>query len=496
MLSLTTGIANLAVSVIQSFWLISYIQSYMGMAAYSYISVVIGLVNLTQVLTVAFTAVSSRYISVAMHEGNYEKACSLFNSIFFTLLSASILFIIIGFIADINIEKIMNIEPEYVNQVQVLFALITASLIINIVTTPFASGVFYRNKIYISNLLGIVIYLARISSSLLLYQMYEPQLWYAYLGSLIAEVCILVFYICKYRSWLPSVYISIRQYDFNVVKEILHTGIWVSISKCGSLMLSNISMYLSNLLFPAVLVGLYASASQFPSTVFMLTSTLVTCFTPLIYMLYAKSEMGDLRVLIRSASKTIGCVTAVLSGGIIVFGCDFLTLWLNQELHEYALLVTLMVVYLPVTYICEVYNQILIAYGETKWPAITLLATGIVNVLSILVLTNILHLGIYAIPISLMIARLPRTLIYFPMHIAHLTKIRMRYLFSDMSTTLVAMAFAVLAGCIVKQIIAPIDWALLIGDAVIVAIITIPIIYILGFSREEKTMVLRIRESN
>ena len=155
-----------------------------------------------------------------------------------------------------------------------------------------------------------------------------------------------------------------------------------------------------------------------------------------------------------------------------------------------------MVVYLPVTYICEVYNQILIAYGETKWPAITLLATGIVNVLSILVLTNILHLGIYAIPISLMIARLPRTLIYFPMHIARLTKIRMRYLFSDMSTTLIAMAFAVLAGCIVKQIIAPIDWALLIGDAAIVAIITIPIIYILGFSREEKTMVLRIRESN
>lgn len=496
MLSLATGIANLVISVIQSFWLISYIQSYMGMAAYSYISVVIGVVNLTQVLTVAFTAVSSRYISVAMHEKDHDRACSLFNSVFFTLLSISILFIIVGFFTDINIDKIMNVEPEYVSQVQALFAIIGASLIINIITTPFAAGVFYRNKIYISNLLGIGVYCARIVSSLLLYQMFEPQLWYAYLGSLIAEVCVLLFYICKYKNWLPSIHISIKKFDIRIVKEILHTGVWVSISKCGSLMLSNISMYLSNLLFPALLVGLYASVSQFPSAVFMLTSMLVTCFTPLIYLLYAKKEIGEFRVLVRSASKTIGCVSGVLCGGIIVFGCDFLSMWLNQELHEYTLLVTLMVIYLPATYICEVYNQALIAYGETKWPAITLLASGIVNVLSILILTSFSHLSIYAIPISLMIARLPRVLIYFPAHIAHLTNTKIRYLLGDMGVACIALIFAVIVGYITRQIIIPTSWTLLIVDAAIVAIITMPTLYIFGFNKEEKAMVLRIRESN
>ena len=179
-----------------------------------------------------------------------------------------------------------------------------------------------------------------------------------------------------------------------------------------------------------------------------------------------------------------------------MFGCDFLSMWLNQELHEYTLLVTLMVIYLPATYICEVYNQALIAYGETKWPAITLLASGIVNVLSILILTSFSHLSIYAIPISLMIARLPSVLIYFPAHIAHLTNTKIRYLLGDMGVACIALIFAVIVGYITRQIIIPTSWTLLIVDAAIVAIITMPTLYIFGFNKEEKAMVLRIRESN
>ena len=85
------SLLNVMVSAIQSLWLLSYVQGIMGVEAYGYIAVVTSVVNMANIITMAFASFTSRFVTVNLHQKKIEQANRYFNSSFFGLLIISVI---------------------------------------------------------------------------------------------------------------------------------------------------------------------------------------------------------------------------------------------------------------------------------------------------------------------------------------------------------------------------------------------------------------------
>lgn len=469
--NLIFSLANVVVSALQSLWLISYIQNIMGIEAYGYMSVILGILNMTTILSVALTSVSSRFITLELKKGNVKKANAYFNSIFFGLTFICIIILLLVFAFIIHIEFFINVEGPYIYQVKILTLFISAGLLLTIIDTPFMASLYYTNQTYKMHGLMILVYISRMLFAFTLYDLYYPQLWYAYLGDFIAQLVVFLYYLLSYKKTMPGIILNYYFFSKKVLKEVLDSGIWVSISKVGVVLLSSVSIYLSNLLFSPYISGVYSSVLQMSSLLALLTNALVTTFIPSLYQIYAKNDTVGLVEYVLKKIYLLGATLGLISGGIWVFGKYFMSIWINNSYLEYELLIRLTVVYIPIAYSCEILNQVLITYNKTKVTAGVMIFSGIVNIFLSLVFAKIFNLGIYSLPFALMISDLGRAFFYYPYYCSWITGSNKTLFLKQLCKGMCVSFITILIGYILKYLIYPDSFGKLILDAFIVSTI-------------------------
>ena len=74
-------IANLiafAVNMLVSFFFSPYIVGKLGSEAYGFVSLINNMVSMSQIATIAFNSMGARFITIAIHKGEEEKAQNIF----------------------------------------------------------------------------------------------------------------------------------------------------------------------------------------------------------------------------------------------------------------------------------------------------------------------------------------------------------------------------------------------------------------------------------
>lgn len=473
--NLIASTGNLILQFLQALIVTACIQRVMGVEAYGYVSVIVNLVNAAGIVTVAFTAVSSRYIVVALQNQEHLKAQKIFSTISAAVhilaLGSGLLFLTMA----ANLTKIMVVSPAFILQAVVLLIIVGIDFIVQLIQVPYLSVLYYEEKLYIYYRLLILANAAKVVATLAIYQFQNPVIWSGYFGG----VCVHITAFLVYRRYTRHRYPFLKSerflFDREILMEVLRSGVWVSVSKLAAILLALCGSYMSNIMIDPYHAGIYGSIVQLQSVLSMIVITVVNIYLPQIYRLYAAKHQRELIEYTKTALKTLGCIIGIMVGGLIVFGNEFMGLWITKEYLSYNGLIIISVCYLG-GYTSELMNQVLITVGQTRAPAISGIISGICNVLLAIVFISCFSMGIYGIAFAQLIVSVLRSIIWFPIYTAKVLETGPFEFLSQQLKGGIATILTIAVGVLCGLFLVPDSWIKLVIVCGITGLISLVII--------------------
>lgn len=426
------GFLNSIISAIQTFWFIPYVKINIGTSAYGYISVINGLVNTLFVLANAVGSMGTRFILVSYEQNKVDQSNKYFNSECVAMLISSVFILVTSIFFSFYLQYFMNIGQRFRIQVQVLFVMTIFSFALQLLLSPFSSSFFYKNTLYITYILFTLDYLGRILLTIVLYRTGNKVLWSAALATDIVYLFSLFVYYVYFKREMINIELNIKFFSIKHLFEMIKSGIWIAISSAGNIMLSSLNTYFSNLFCGVFITGIYAAIMQLNIVESMILSVLVNTLLPKMFKLFSdSSESGFFNYTVYSMS-IISLLLSIVSGGIIVYGNDFMSFWMGPKFTGYQLLMFLTVIYLPFTLPSQVLNQSFTVMNKVSIPAIITVFSGILNVVLVVIMCNIFNMDIYGVAISSLIVQILRDCFLYPYYyykISHYFNIKIIYPF-------------------------------------------------------------------
>lgn len=470
-----TGIICSAISALQTLWYIPFIKKNMGNESYGYIALVNNTINTFTVITLALTSMSTKNIAIELERDNYKEANKYFNSVFFALLFIASNIVVFGIGISMKAESLFNISNSYILQVRSLFLISTFTFFFQIIATPFLGSVYYKNNIYINYLFNIADYCGRILLTICLFGLGIRRIWTAAAATLMVNMLSISVYIFYTKRVTPFLVISKSYVHLQAVRNMISSGIWVSLTKVGSILLDSINTIIANWICGPIMTSIYATISQLETMVVVMLHVLISCFLPGLYKCYGEYCKDRIFEYTVESMKTIGYVTGILVGGIIVFGKVFIQLWLGNDYLQYFYMLVLSVIYLPLSLPCEMINQVCITENKIKEPAIATIILGVANIILIYIFSGILHNGIMGILISKIIILTIRGVLYYTYYFFQIMGIKNWNILYCYVVSVASMFMTMLCGIVILGMTKPKSWMGLIiaGTVTVVSYICI-----------------------
>ena len=411
------GLLNGIVSSLQTLWFIPYVKSYLGTTAYGYIAVINGIINTLMVISLAIGAMSARFIVVELNKKEYSEANKYFNSDLFALLLLGFITSIVGLIITFNLNSVMNVMPKFYREVQVLFLMTLFSFLLQMIGSPFSASFYFTNSIYLNYIVYIIDYLSRIVFTVFLFHNGYVKLWTASFASDIVYILALLFYIFYCRKNIPQLKVTRLYFSVKHLLSILKSGIWFSVSTAGNMMLSSLSSYFANILCGVFITGVFSAIMQLNIIENVVLNVLVNASTSKMFELFSQKKDKELFTFIIENMTIVGIFIGIISGGIIVYGTDFMRFWMGNKFADYNLLIIITVVYLPLTLPSQIINQSFSVMNKVKVPAIATIIFGFLNLLVAVILVRVFNLDIYGIALATLIVQSLRDIIFYPYYL-------------------------------------------------------------------------------
>lgn len=299
------------------------------------------------------------------------------------------------------------------------------------------------------------------------------------MGALLSNIIVFFFYLFHVITKYPYLNISQHFFDIRQLINILKTGIWVSISKLAAILLSTCSTYLVNIMINTYIAGIYGSIAQLQSVLSFMTVAIVNVFLPRMYKLYADKDYNSLTLYTEKSVKVISSILGIVVGGLIVFGNEFMSIWITADYLQYNLLIILSVCSLHISYSAELINQLLITVNKTRIPAFISLLAGIINIITAVFFISIMHNGVYGIAIAQLLVGVIRAGIILPFYAAiQLQKPWFIFIISQFKGC-IPVVLVVLIGSVIASEIRVDSWITLIISACITGGVSLAILSII-----------------
>lgn len=446
-----------------NFFLSKYIVQNVGAEAYGFIQVSNTFLSYFSVITVALNCMSSRFISVSYFRGESKEASGYFSSTFFSNLIISAFFTPIFLIVVLNLERLVNISPNLVIDVQLLLGFTCINFIVGILTTNLSVSYYIKNKLYISSLINIAGYIIRAVLLLFLFSSFKPYVAYTAVVMLIVTLFTQICNIYFKNKLIPDLKIRISKFSRVKVKQLITSGIWTSVARMGSILSEGLDLLMSNLLLSAGDMGVLAIAKTIPNMIGNILSTMIGTFLPNLTELYAQNKIPEMIKEIKYSMSITGLIINIPIGILIGFGSSIFYLWVPSQNALYLQILSVMTV-MPwaimgqVTIIHNVFTII----NRIKIHSLLVCITGLLNVIIVFVLLKTTDLGLFAVAGISSVMSVLRDLLYtVPYGAVYLGCSRFTF-FPDVLKSVISVIAISVISLIMKHLMPWVSWKYLI----------------------------------
>ncbi len=416
--NLVFNVMSMVVSMGLSFWITPYLTNSIGSEGYGLIPLTQQFVNYMTVITVSITSISGRFFSIARRRGDNIQAQEYFSSTLYATLIVSLVLLIPFIISIFAIDKIINIPDGFLGDVRKTHLIFICVFFITFITSAFNDGPFSENKLYYTSGINIINILIKTIITVSLCLCFTPKIWFVSMGVLCGAAVAIVLSVIAFKRLVPDIRISIKQHSR--VKEILSSGIWISVSEIGVILFLQIDLFVSNHFVPLKEAGEYAVILQLPSILRTFSGTIISIFVPVVVSLFAEGKMAEMKAYVNNAVKYTGIVLSLPIGILCGLGGTLLSLWINPDFAKYQLVLSILTIHLSINLSVQAVTSVQTAMAKLRTPAFVTLIMGCINFILACVLAT--RMGVLGIAIAGSIVLTCKNLLFTPIYVAYITK--------------------------------------------------------------------------
>ena len=399
-----------------SFFLSPYIVGVLGEEAYGFVSLATNFTNYIALATVALNSLASRFISIAVFAGDWEKAQKYYTSVLIAnlIITAILLIPCILFIGFL--EYILTIPSNLIIDVKVLFGTIFAGFFVSLFSSLFSVGVFVENKLYLTALTNAIGAIVRLGLTLGLFLIFPAKIAYVGAVTLLINMHTLFWQYFYKRKFLPNIKVQKSAFDSSKIKELVKAGSWSLVSQLSGILNTGLDLLIANEFIDPAAMGILAISATLPTIIQSVLSSVSSSFTPNLTKDYANGDYETLMKDMRTSIRMMGIVLIVPLAGLTAFGADFYALWQpTQDAQTLQILSVLKILCLTFTASMAAVHEIFVVANKLKPQAIATLISGIANIVIVYILLRTTSLGIFAIAgVSSIIAVIRNFVFTFP----------------------------------------------------------------------------------
>ena len=480
--NLIAKIISYGTTLLISFFLTPYLVDKLGKEAYSFYPIANNFVNYMGVITIALNSMASRFITIHLTQGNKKRANTYFVSILYSNVIMSLVLLIPMIIIIVFLPHILNIPPELLASVKLLFALVFISMLVNLFTNVLGVAVFSQNRMDLSSVTDIIVGTSRVVLYVLLFWLFEPNI--AYVGVVSLAVALIQVVIQRYytKKLLPFMSFSRKYFRVGAVKEVVSSGIWNSVNQIGVVLLSTIGLMMCNKLYGAADAADYSIALTIPNFINGIVSMLSSVFLPGLTIKYARGNKKEIIDHVHMAQNVIGMIDNIPTAVFMAVGVNFFRLWTpSVDPYRLQVLSILAIGYLLVTSVAWPISNLNTVMNKVKVPAIVMVITGLVNILLIYLTYRFTNLGVYAIPLGQMILFILNRVLFVGIYSAHCLKEKWYIFYPAIIKNFISAAIIFGISYFVNSIFDPMTWLGLVVECAILGIIALCINAVIVF---------------
>lgn len=385
-INLISSFVAFGTNLVINFFLSPFVIKRLGISAMGFLGLSSSIIGYTSLITLALNAMAGRFITIKYQEGKIDEANKYFSSVFFSNLVLSVVVIIVLAVFLFNLDVFFNIPPHLVFDVKALFGFSILSTIIGLLTNVYGVATFIKNRLELSSIRQIIGNILRACSLVILFGFFPPHLWYYGITGMLMT---LYFSITNYgftRRLTPEFHLSVKNYDWGKVKELLSSGVWSLVNRLSGIIGHGFDLVIANIFINATAMGLFTVSKTVPIHILGIFSMISGVFSPLFTILWAQKKNDELKSEIYKAIRICGFLANIPLVCLFIFGDSFYKIWLPGQDYKTIQLLTIIgamnsVISMPLEPLWNIFT----ITNKLKISSITMLGLNIMIFLTLMV---------------------------------------------------------------------------------------------------------------
>lgn len=485
---LTAFVVNLGISFV-----LTPIVDRMIPDSYGFLNIANQFVQWAQVVVSALNTLASRYITIHLHKGEEQEASEYFSSVFFANLFMAAVFLVPAIVVIVFINRIFQISPGIVTDIQILWAFVFLNFFISIITSVFSTSTYSTNRLELSSMATIVTELVRLAVLYVAYRFFTPYLFYIGVASVVSTTLTAAANAGFTKKLLPGIKITVQNFRLDKVKELVSLGAWNSVTRLGQMLLDGLDTMIANIFINEAAMTTLSLAKVVPTTLSSLMGTMVGVFAPSITIAYAKGDKKELMDALKSSNRIMIFMMSIPIAFVTAYGDKFFKLWLPYkdaaEVREIYHLAVLSMGVLFVSASIQVLYQVFIITKKIKLNSIVVVASGVITTVVVFILLKTTDLGLYAIAGVSVVVGLIRNMVFTPLYAAKCLNVKWTTFYSDIFMGLASIGvITIVAMC--SKLILPMDsWLTFFASGILMGCIALVLNFFIVLRKSERQMV-------
>lgn len=402
-INIAASMIAFVVQFLISFVLSPYIVGKLGEEAYGFVNLSNNFVSYASLLAVAINAMASRFISVEYNQGNIQKAKKYFSTVFWANTVLSILILSGAALLIYRLENIIIISDPLVMQVKVTFAISFVNMCVSLVGTAYTAAPFATNNMHYVSIMQIISNFVKSIAIVVLFFLLPPKIYFLSFAVMLSSMVLLYGNYRISRKLFGDFSVSPKLVSMPLLKQLTRSGAWMLLSNVSNILLNGFDLLLTNQLLNGFLMGRLSLAKQIPLAIANMLGYFSSIFNASITKSYAEHAGEGVVGETKGLMRVLALLFTVPYAGLIVYGSDFLKLWLDSsnytaaDLNQiYLLMVIVLLDIIVSTYMYSIHS-VFIALDKVRVYSLTLFCASVISVVCTTILVATTNLGAYAI---------------------------------------------------------------------------------------------------
>ncbi|MDR3165571.1 MAG: hypothetical protein LBU13_08330 [Synergistaceae bacterium] len=486
-INLTTTLIATFTTACVGFFLSPFVVRTIGVEAQGFVQLASNFTSCAALITIALNSMAGRFITIAIQQGDKQKAEKYYTSVFCGNAAIVAALIIPVALCVLALDRLIDIPARLIIDVKLLFGFVFINFFASTIFSLWNNTFYITNKPYLQSFGSVISTLLSAAIVFILFSTFPPKMFYSSLAGMGAAA----FTACwsgRYKNkLLPMLKVKRSAASLKCLKEIVSSGVWRTVQSVGEMLLNGLDLLICNLLINPVMMGVLALSKMLPAILGSLNWQIASTFAPQLTINFAKGNNRALLPGIRKACKINAVLGTVPIAGLIVYGKEFFRLWVPSQ--DAAMLQRLSVLacagLLFVSGIQPIGN-IFATANKVKPQAVSVIISGVLNTVIVFACLKLTSLGVYVIAGTSTALLVIRNIIYTVPAAARYLGFPWHTFFFGFGYSLTGSAIAAVIGFAVKYVITPGNWSTFIMSCAVTGIVGLVLNAIIIFNKNER----------